>query len=293
MRSTSRGVTAGQWLVAATALFGAVVAEAQPRSTAPSGDVFSSTNCQTVYQQTAAQINAQHSRDWPACGGASACIRAANAKKADALKKANQDLRLCQASGGVAPPPTATDAPPSGPRPLDTIVLPPPRDRQPVEIPPPNTDVGPPPSPGKRRSPPFEPAVRPSVPSTPPPTVVTPSPPQRQGTGSTQRNVPPWNNVTGGGAPRTWKHNVVYDRQTWSIYTDETGQPWGFRPDFVDDGTRYVLDPATVYDSQRGSSDVYKAVTYRATDSNGVFVPGGLAVNQNGQRLQRRPPTTR
>jgi hypothetical protein len=247
MRSTSRGVTAGQWLVAATALFGAVVAEAQPRSTAPSGDVFSSTNCQTVYQQTAAQINAQHSRDWPACGGASACIRAANAKKADALKKANQDLRLCQASGGVAPPPTATDAPPSGPRPLDTIVLPPPRDRQPVEIPPPNTDVGPPPSPGKRRSPPFEPAVRPSVPPTPPPTGVRPN-----------LQPLPAPTVAPGfqpGRPGTWKpQDVTWKGEKWAVYTDPKGQPWRFPPQYVeaedpnrkDLGNTWILDRKSI-----------------------------------------------
>jgi hypothetical protein len=106
MRSMSGVVTAGRWLVAATVVLGAALAEAQPTSTAPSGDVYSSSaNCQTVYQQTAAQINAQHSRDWPACRGESTCMRKANAKKADALKTEGEKLRLCQASRTAEPPP--------------------------------------------------------------------------------------------------------------------------------------------------------------------------------------------
>lgn len=101
------------WLtVAAVLLFGASLAEAQRAPTAPPGDVYSSSgNCQLANQQAVAQINAEHSREWPACHGDSACIRAANAKKAAALQAEGQKLRLCQASTGTPP---ATSNPPSG-----------------------------------------------------------------------------------------------------------------------------------------------------------------------------------
>ena len=283
-----------------TLLFGTTPAEAQRAPTTPPGDVFSSpTNCQVVFQRTSEQINAQHSQDWPACGGASACIRAANAKKADALKKANQDLRLCQASSGATPPPTTSQTPPAGPRPLDTIVTtPPPRDRQPVEISPPNTDVGPLPSPSRPRQRPVGPIVTPDV--TPPtrpqdggagtgngPGKGTPPPPPSAT--STQREVPPWDNSTGGGRPRTWK-NVPYKQYVWSIYTDETGQPWAFRPDFDlkrDDGeliNHYKLDPATVQNTRDPN---VKSARYRAVDTNGVRVPGVEPTGLNGYKLYR------
>jgi len=106
MRSTTAVVTGAPWLVTAALLLSASLAEAQPGSAAPSGDVYSSsTNCQTVHQQAVGQINAQHSQEWPACRGASECIRTANAKKADALKREGEKLRICQASRTSEPPP--------------------------------------------------------------------------------------------------------------------------------------------------------------------------------------------
>jgi hypothetical protein len=55
MRSTTAVVTGAPWLVTAALLLSASLAEAQPGSAAPSGDVYSSsTNCQTVHQQAVA-----------------------------------------------------------------------------------------------------------------------------------------------------------------------------------------------------------------------------------------------
>ena len=93
---------------------GASLAEAQRGSAAPSGDVFSSSgNCQVAHQEASARINAQHSQEWPACRGASDCIRRVNAKKADALKAEGEKLRLCQASGGTSSAGQTTN-PPAG-----------------------------------------------------------------------------------------------------------------------------------------------------------------------------------
>jgi hypothetical protein len=114
MSATSAMVTAGWWLMAAAVLLGTALAEAQPTSTAPSGDVSSSsTNCQVAHQQAVAQINAQHSQDWPACHGESTCIRKANAKKADALKTEGEKLRLCQATRTAEPPPSEPQTAPT------------------------------------------------------------------------------------------------------------------------------------------------------------------------------------
>jgi hypothetical protein len=106
----SRRRRVGAWVIAgAMLLHGAAHAQAPRGAPAPSGDVFSSSsNCQVVYQQAADRINAQHSQEWPACHGASACIRAANAKKAQALKQEGEKLRLCQARPAESPGPTAT-----------------------------------------------------------------------------------------------------------------------------------------------------------------------------------------
>ncbi len=93
-------------IAVAALLLGTSATEAQRGpTTAPTGDVLSSSsNCQVVHQEAVAQINAQHSQDWPACRGASTCLRAANAKKADALKAEGEKLRLCQASRTAEPP---------------------------------------------------------------------------------------------------------------------------------------------------------------------------------------------
>lgn len=288
------------------------IAFAQRASATPPADVFaSSSNCQVVLQQKSAAINAQHDKDWKACGGASACIRAANAKKADALKQANADLRLCQANGGTTRPPTARETPASGPQPLDTIVATPARDRQPVEIPT-NSDPVQGPSPTRPRSRDYGPLVTPSVPSTPQSSTPSEIAPGRTpggettpGTGpdtdpsepdSGSRDVPPWDNRTGGGQPGTWKH-VTVDGKDWAIYTDTSGQPWAFRPAAIDPAgvpgrrLQYRLDTRTLHMEPWGTDGLRLAAYLVELNTDGTFNVDGIRSQVIGRKLTK-PSTT-
>src|SRR5262245_4662178 len=95
-------------------------AESQrPPSSAPSGDVFSSSSCRARYQADVRQIDAQFVQDGKACHGDSGCIKGANQKKAAALQAEDKKLYLCQQTEGPTqgPPPTGPTANQPGPVP--------------------------------------------------------------------------------------------------------------------------------------------------------------------------------
>jgi hypothetical protein len=235
------GTITGSILI--TALLHAPPAAAQRAPTSPSGDVFSSSsNCQAAHQRAAEQANAQHSRDWPACGGASACIRAANARKAEALKAAGQQLRLCQASTGTTSPPTASNPPMGQPQPIENIqVAPPPRNREPVPINPPPSSVGQPPSPGpsRRPRPPYV-DVTPSV--TPPPQLPGEQPPGQQPPGTGQQTA------TRPQPPGKWtdSYGDTYDLRNRYVATTPEGKRFAFPLTIEVVNQRYVLDKSTI-----------------------------------------------
>jgi hypothetical protein len=244
------GTIAGSILV--TALFHAPPAAAQRAPTAPSGDVFSSSgNCQVAHQRAAEQANAQHSRDWPACGGDSACIRAANAKKAEALRAAGQQLRLCQASGGTTSPPTASNPPMGRPQPIENIqVAPPPRNREPVPYnPPPSVEQGPSPGPSRRPRPPYV-DVTPSV--TRPPQLPGQQPPGQQPPGQ----QPPGQQPPGTGQqtatrpqpPGKWtdSYGDTYELRNRYVSTSPEGKKFAFPLTIEVVNQPYVLDKSTI-----------------------------------------------